>query len=74
MVIIGVDSRFRRRGAAIAFALATGSNIAGLTIPGSKRGTAAIGARSADKTGVPIEDGPLSLDMLRNWVPHAFAP
>ena len=46
---------------AIAFALAT----RGATLPvsrssGSKRGTAAVVRDLRDKTGVPIEDGPLS--------------
>ena len=56
---------------AIAFALATGTGLAGLTILGiedAERQKLVKDLR--DKTGVPVEDGPLTLDMLRNWVPH----
>jgi shikimate dehydrogenase len=56
---------------AIAFALATGAGIAGLTILGieeAERQKLVKDLRA--KTGIPIEDGPLTLDMLRNWVPH----
>lgn len=56
---------------AIAFALATGAGIAGLTILGieePERQKLVKDLRA--KSGIPIEDGPLTLDMLRNWVPH----
>jgi shikimate dehydrogenase len=56
---------------AIAFALATGAGIAGLTILGieeAERQKLVKDLRA--KTGIPIEDGTLTLDMLRNWVPH----
>ena len=56
---------------AIAFAVATETGIAGLTILGieeAERQKLVKDLRA--KTGIPIEDGPLTLDMLRNWVPH----
>jgi len=56
---------------AIAFALATGSNIPGLTILGieeAERQKLVKDLRA--KCAIPVEDGPLSLDMLRYWVPH----
>jgi shikimate dehydrogenase len=56
---------------AIAFALAAEAGIAGLTILGieeAERQKLVKDLRS--KTGIPIEEGPLTLDMLRNWVPH----
>lgn len=56
---------------AIAFALATGAGIAGLTLLGideSERQKLVKDLR--EKTSVPVEEGPLTLDTLRNWVPH----
>jgi shikimate dehydrogenase len=56
---------------AIAFSLASNSGAAGLTILGieeTERQKLVKDLR--EKTNSPIEDGPLTLDMLRNWVPH----
>ena len=56
---------------AIAFSLASDSGAAGLTIIGieeTERQKLVKDLR--EKTNSPIEDGPLTLDMLRNWVPH----
>ena len=56
---------------AIAFALATGAGIAGLTILGIEEAERQKLVKDLrGKTGIPIEDGPLTLDTLRNWVPH----
>lgn len=56
---------------AIAFALTAGSGIAGLTILGIEEAERQKLVKDLrGKTAIPIEDGPLTLDMLRNWVPH----
>jgi shikimate dehydrogenase len=56
---------------AIAFSLAAEAGIAGLTILGIEEAERQkLVKELRAKTGVPIEEGPLSLDMLRHWVPH----